>query len=520
MADAPHTFVKVTAETLNAKAEEITGKWPTVPQSPIPPCMLHVAGQGAEIIRASRDRLEGVIKAGEAEAKRLAECLRAAATAYQTVDDHRKAALDRTMGGGGTAPAQSAESVSVNPNLPPSAPAPIGQNPAKPDSGEHEDWAKAVDLIAATDQGASLRVFAEGLDKLAGELKEHATKFSMGNVSWEGAAAEAAEGALRRHESWIYEVVAKAEALAKETRKLDDVHLAERGVHPDEAAKTFFFNQPLDWQVANYEDYQNRSSDSQTRYANGASLLDVYAPAPPDGGYPATPVKAGDVAESRPQTPGSPGGPNGGGPGEGSPGAGSGGQPPAGQPTNEPSVSPASAKPAEGEPKSGSPSGEGGGSPSSGGGSPAGGGAPSGPGSGSPSGPGDTPGLPSLDDPSLAPASSGGSPGGGSPGGGGSPSSPLGPATAAETVAPSPTTRGPSGPAAPAGASGGVGGMGGGMGGMGGGHGQGQGGKEKRRDAKLAPDEELYVEDRAYTEGVIGLQSRRKRNPQEGNGDK
>jgi hypothetical protein len=51
--------------------------------------------------------------------------------------------------------------------------------------------------------------------------------------------------------------------------------------------------------------------------------------------------------------------------------------------------------------------------------------------------------------------------------------------------------------------------MGGGMGGMGGGHGQGQG-KEKRRNAALAGDEDLYVEERNYTEGIIG---RRKRKP-------
>ncbi|OBG55440.1 hypothetical protein A5669_18555 [Mycolicibacterium fortuitum] len=52
-----------------------------------------------------------------------------------------------------------------------------------------------------------------------------------------------------------------------------------------------------------------------------------------------------------------------------------------------------------------------------------------------------------------------------------------------------------------------MGGMGGGMGGMGGGH--GQQGKEKRRDPKLAEDEDLYIEDRAYTEGVIGRRARR-----------
>ena len=59
------------------------------------------------------------------------------------------------------------------------------------------------------------------------------------------------------------------------------------------------------------------------------------------------------------------------------------------------------------------------------------------------------------------------------------------------------------GPTAPAG-----GGMGGGMP-MGQGA-QGQGGsKEKRRSPGLSPDEELYKEDRAWTEGVIGNRRRK-----------
>ena len=55
----------------------------------------------------------------------------------------------------------------------------------------------------------------------------------------------------------------------------------------------------------------------------------------------------------------------------------------------------------------------------------------------------------------------------------------------------------------------GAGGMGGGMGGMGGGHGQGGQGKEKRRNPNLTEDEDLYVEDRAYTEAVIGRRARK-----------
>jgi hypothetical protein len=53
--------------------------------------------------------------------------------------------------------------------------------------------------------------------------------------------------------------------------------------------------------------------------------------------------------------------------------------------------------------------------------------------------------------------------------------------------------------------------MAGGMGGMpmGGHGGQGQGGKDKRRSPGVSPDEELYKEDRAWTEGVIGNRRRK-----------
>ena len=39
-------------------------------------------------------------------------------------------------------------------------------------------------------------------------------------------------------------------------------------------------------------------------------------------------------------------------------------------------------------------------------------------------------------------------------------------------------------------------------------------GKDKRRDPRLAPDEDLYVEDRPWTEGVVG--NRRRKDVQDG----
>jgi hypothetical protein len=86
---------------------------------------------------------------------------------------------------------------------------------------------------------------------------------------------------------------------------------------------------------------------------------------------------------------------------------------------------------------------------------------------------------------------------------------PLSPAVGAETVAPPAPTR-PASTTPVAGSAGAAAGgaMGGGMAPM---HGAGHGsqGKEKRRDPNLSPDEDLYTEDRPWTEAVIGNRRRR-----------
>jgi hypothetical protein len=86
---------------------------------------------------------------------------------------------------------------------------------------------------------------------------------------------------------------------------------------------------------------------------------------------------------------------------------------------------------------------------------------------------------------------------------------PLSPAVGAETVAPTAPAHAASGSpaAASTGAAAGAA-MGGGMAPMGHGAGHNQG-KEKRRDPSLAPNEDLYTEDRPWTEAVIGNRRRR-----------
>jgi len=87
------------------------------------------------------------------------------------------------------------------------------------------------------------------------------------------------------------------------------------------------------------------------------------------------------------------------------------------------------------------------------------------------------------------------------------------PAVGAETVAPTPMVA-PVAPAAAAGGPAAGGAAGGGMGGMApmhGAHGGGSG--EKKRNPQLSQDEELYTEERPWTEAVIGNRVRRRGAP-------
>ncbi|TFV54147.1 hypothetical protein E4P42_26675, partial [Mycobacterium sp. PS03-16] len=96
-------------------------------------------------------------------------------------------------------------------------------------------------------------------------------------------------------------------------------------------------------------------------------------------------------------------------------------------------------------------------------------------------------------------------------GGGGVPPAPLQPAVGADSVAPAPGGAARGGPAGAAGPAGGMGAMGG-MGGMpmgGAGAGRGGQGNEKKRTPGLSPDEDLYTEDRQWTEAIIGQRPRK-----------
>ncbi|GAS88998.1 PPE domain-containing protein [Mycolicibacterium brisbanense] len=516
MGDGDPTPLKISAETLRTKASQLTDDFPQAPQDPGDlsgsPCELEIAQEAVSVIRASVTNLRNAAEAGESEGRRLAACLSAAADAYQLVED----AAAKSIAGGVP---QGVESIQPHPNVPPAEPMPTPATPQPTSSkGVDNDLEPAAEHIYGGDGVGKLSALRDAVQNFRDLVVKHADKFNLGDTIWDGQAAQTAESALVIHRTWLTDTLAPAcDRVTSQIDKLMSTHGTWQHSHPTPEMVAKIFELPEGSWQGPYEALQGISTNVLDNYAAGVDTQPVTVSAPPPGAYKSPAVKPEEVApRDKSRELGKKEGEQGG-PGDK---AGSGG----GDETPQDGKSPASgAAPNSAATKPQSASASSGGAPS-GGGSPAGGGSPSSggaPAGGMPGGLGGAkPSLPNLKEPSLKPAglgSGGGGAGGGGAGGGGGgiPSSPLSPAPVAVDAQP---TRGPvpvnTAPAGPPGAGGGMGG--GGMGGGGMGHGGGQQGKEKRRDPNLSPDEDLYIEDRAHTEPVIGRQAPPRRRKEDG----
>lgn len=522
--------LQVDPSGLRVKASQISAPWPQTPQPPVPPCGLPVAASAAAQLQAAGATLQSYSDAGQAHAQLLAASLNAAADAYEQVDQNAGEAL------GSGSPVSSGPALQMPPASPSIQPMDM-QSAAAPAGDTFVPLDTAAAQIAAPDQAASLDGYAQGWNNYASQLEAQASAFQLDSANWEGGSADAADGALRKHQQWMQEMAQSSRDLATQAQNVAAAHRAAVAEHPTPEQvqqieqMMMTTDDPLAQQqyMEIYQQMLQKSEQVRADYEKGAQVKPVHPPDLPDGRTHCFPPwgqqdpsddelhrKLEDLDQEQihhmEQKPGGSGskGPDTKQPGSSQPGdqqtppAAPMPQQPAAQ-TATPAGAPATGTPAGGAPAGGAPSG---GAPSGG----AGGGMPSGgmPGGGMPGGmpTHQEPHLPK--DPSLKPAAAhGGGGGGAGGGGGGAPHAPLQPAVTPNAVAPSGPAHEGAGPAAPVSGSAGGAGMGGGMGGMGamphGAH--GQGGKQARRHA---PDEELYKEDRAWTEGVIGNRPRRK----------
>jgi hypothetical protein len=501
--------MRVDLEDLQRKSAAIRTELAAMPQSG---AQGQIAPPGAHQVSTEAAMRLGLVSLvvwmyqawGTKEGERLAESLDATRAAYQAVDTASQQSLERD----GSKPI----TVMTQPVSPEPVPAPPGQVPAPAAiaPGGFATPPIVQQQLDAGDQGVSLRSSADLWKGFAGQIRGAAPAFEGHVGDWEGMAAEAAYSKFNSYRAWLDKLANSWEELSTEATRLADVHnriteahrpLAETYAQAEQKLTTATDGAAVAALFSQMQRAQAASEELVGQYAAAMSPKVIQPESPPDSGLDPTAATRDPNArdpKGRADRDGSKGGP-----GESTPG---GGGAPATQPA--PTAEPTGGQPAGNQqPTASAPSS--GGAPA-GGGSPSGGGAPSGGMPGGLPGAGPSTGVPKLpEDPSLEPAALGGAGAGGGGGGGGGPSMPLSPAVGAETVAPTAPTRAASttpvagsAGAAPGGA------MGGGMAPM---HGAAHGnqGKEKRRDPNLSPDEDLYTEDRPWTEAVIGNRRRR-----------
>ncbi|MGV0791218.1 PPE domain-containing protein [Mycolicibacterium sp. XJ1819] len=486
--------VRVNPASLRAQATAMTAQlWMTPSGQALPPDALPLAKTAVTKLNENARVLIEYQKWAQAENTRIAEMLTNAAAAYEKIDTEYKDKLDdpgrRSAINAIPLPAPATEL----PPLPDSPSASTGVSAAG-----YSDVKKTETDLSAGDHGSSLDAVQAEWTTAQGFVESHAMQ--KVDVDWEGEAADSAFARMNAFSEWLHQLSAAWGRLVHSAAKLRASHLTAANTHVPiftryvalEAQLPTAQGAAVEAIVKELQELQRLSDEVREEYAKNATVDTVQLEDPPGAQRGGAGVSAG-----------------------GSTGGG-GGDRPTGDPeavAQRMSESLGQAPPTTAKPAGGAPSGAGapagGGSPS-GGGSP-GGGAPTGVPSGVPGG--EAPKLPT--DPSLRPAAAGrgGGGSGAGGGGGGKGAMPLSAAVTAETVAPAPPIPVATGAAgagtSPTGAM-----MGGAMGGMPM-HGAGaQQGKEKRRDPRLAPDEDLYTEDRPWTEGVIG--NRRRREVQEG----
>jgi hypothetical protein len=502
--------VRVEPGQLLAVAETLHHQtWPATDAQLKPADALPLASDAVANLKQNADTLQGFQAVAEAQNQHLHGAFTSAANAYTAVDENESTRFGE--------PGRQA-AVDAIP-IPPST----TQLPAIPDgpaltpvtASEYSSVLDTQSALKDGDAGQSLRQAASAYGERGRAMGANA-QGDFPTTTWEGDAADAAYTRLNEYSHWLRELQSAWEKLADAGNKLASAHefisqahdpVAAAYVNAMDEARHLRAQSPPDNAAINKQlelvaQLHKVSDGLREEYAQLATFDAVKPVDPPFGSR-----KGGGSTGG-----GGNGSGGGGGGGTGSGGGGATGETGSAMPGAGGMNDAAQAAGSTGAGSTGS-----GGGSTGGGGSQSGGGSPSGGGGGATGGlPGGLPdgatGMPTLpDDPSLHPAAADGSGGGGSGGGGGGGlgKTPLQPNLGGSSVGPGPAGGAVSGGAGPgaASATGGMG-MGGGAPMHGGGHGQG-GGKEKKRNPALAPDENIYAEERPWTEPVIGNRRRK-----------
>lgn len=221
---AGQSQLQVDTQELRARAAELQAPILGLPsKNPVPSCGLALAATRARDIGLNAAVLRTYLDTGEQERQRLAQALRNAAQAYDQLDQH--AAEEINTGGSVSAvtpdPVEIPASTAGRPQLPPNT----------TNGADYLSWKTGVPQVHSGDQGASLAKFSEALTDYRRNLLAATQRF-VPFQSWYGDAATAAQQALEQHRQWLYQMADLCNALASQA---DDLKSAQRWIwehHP------------------------------------------------------------------------------------------------------------------------------------------------------------------------------------------------------------------------------------------------------------------------------------------------
>ncbi|WAC92551.1 PPE domain-containing protein [Mycobacterium sp. Aquia_213] len=223
----PGTFSVEVTELL-ARATELEAPIPGVPtEIPQPPCALAMVKNAAAQLVLSADNLRLFLMAGEQERKRLAESLRNAAKAYEGTDDHAKKAIETETSVVGVVmpgPRDAAGDFE---------PATLGATPlaaGDPEPGAFKDVLETAHELEQLDQGKSFNDFANAWEKYQQALLDARSRFRP-FLQWHGEARAAVEENFNAQQNWLDQMAALCVQLAGQARQVVTAHGWARHEH-------------------------------------------------------------------------------------------------------------------------------------------------------------------------------------------------------------------------------------------------------------------------------------------------
>lgn len=229
--------MSVEYQELMARADELEQPIPPVPPvNPPGPCLLDFVEGTASQLALSANSMRLYLADGETQWKKLAESLRNAAKAYETVDEESAAAMSKVSfddsgaasGTGNGNQIDSQTGALSNPGkdaglaAASTAPPPDSADPPPLDFPDYE-VREAAERIESGDQGSAYQAFAAEWDAFQLAFQAETYRFRP-FISWEGSSQKAVEQNFEQQRQWIYNMTSSAVTMGQQAIRVVEAH--------------------------------------------------------------------------------------------------------------------------------------------------------------------------------------------------------------------------------------------------------------------------------------------------------